>query len=153
MSIQKIKIQSPGATTWLPWNGTEPDFSQFEEPSLSVIKEAWKAGKNNIEVIPDPILIVELPEPNWQGFGGALQQSQVYISNISNPFLLTITAFIIQFAGSGDNPRLYPSFSIAWGGFVQSINGFSEIERNEINTACSVFNMTFSVGVDGLLIL
>jgi hypothetical protein len=76
----------------------------------------------------------------------------LYISNISNPFLLTITAFIIQFAGSGDNPGLYQSFSMAWGGFVQSIEGLSEAEIFEINSACDEFNMKFSLGVDGLLV-
>lgn len=152
-----IYIETPSenidfpSITPVPWNGSEPDFAGIEEPTLSILQNAWDKDKNNIEIIPDPVPFIETPIPDWQGFGGTLQQSEIYISNINNPFLLMLTSFIIQFAGSGDNPSLYQSFSIAWTGFVESTGGLSKTQIAEINTACNAFNMKFKVSTNGLL--
>lgn len=63
----KIEIVTEGAVTWLPWTGNAPDFTGFQGRTLSVLQEAWEAGKNNIEVIPDlapePVAIT----PDWDG--------------------------------------------------------------------------------------
>jgi len=62
-----IFIESTGATTSLPWLGSEPDFSGIPEPTLSVILSAWEDGKDTIEVVSDPEPFVEVKEPDWEG--------------------------------------------------------------------------------------
>lgn len=53
--------------TRLPWVNNAPDFTGIEEPTLSVLINAWEAGKDNIEIIPDPEPIPEIKNPDWEG--------------------------------------------------------------------------------------
>jgi hypothetical protein len=62
---QTVCIETPGAKTVLPWVNNEPDFTGITDPTLSVLQNAWEAGKNNIEVIPDPEPIPVVITPDW----------------------------------------------------------------------------------------
>ena len=60
-------LESLNATTPLPWVADAPDFKGITEPTLSVLRAAWEAGKDNIEIIPDPEPIPEIKNPDWEG--------------------------------------------------------------------------------------
>ena len=60
-------LQSSNSTTPIPWVNNAPDFTGFEEPTLSILQAAWEAGKDNIEIIPDPEPIPEIKNPDWEG--------------------------------------------------------------------------------------
>lgn len=68
-------ITSPSATTPLPWIDDAPDFSGFNQPTLSVLQKAWQdfldSGKE-LEIIPDPEPVPEIPEPDFDGFVDSL---------------------------------------------------------------------------------
>ena len=62
-------LDSPGATTPLPWVGNTPDFSGFTDPTLSVLQQSWAAfleSGGELEVIADPV--PSPPQPDWDGF-------------------------------------------------------------------------------------
>lgn len=63
-------LESLNATTQLPWVADAPDFTGITEPTLSVLRAAWEAGKDNIEIIPDPEPIPEIKNPDWDGLIG-----------------------------------------------------------------------------------
>ena len=52
-----IFLASSGSTTALPWVNNAPDFSGFQEPTLSILQQAWtdflESGQA-LEVITDP---------------------------------------------------------------------------------------------------
>ena len=62
-------LESPGATTPLPWVDSAPDFSGFTDPTLSVLQQSWTdflASGQELEVIADPV--PPPPQPDWDGF-------------------------------------------------------------------------------------
>ena len=62
-------LESPGATTALPWVNNAPDFSSYTEPTLSVLQQSWVAfleSGEELEVIADPV--PPPPQPDWDGF-------------------------------------------------------------------------------------
>ena len=66
-------LESPGATTPVPWVDGAPDFSGFTEPTLSVLQQSWAdflASGQELEVIPDPP--PPPPEPDWTAFNTAM---------------------------------------------------------------------------------
>jgi hypothetical protein len=66
-------LDSPGATTPLPWVGNTPDFSGFTDPTLSVLQQSWAdflASGQELEVIPDPL--APPPEHDWTAFNTAM---------------------------------------------------------------------------------
>ena len=70
-----IFLESPGATTPLPWVDSAPDFSGFTEPTLSVLQKSWTdflASGEELEVIADPELTPSTPEPDWISFNTAM---------------------------------------------------------------------------------
>jgi len=76
-------LASPGATTPIPWvsEAHAPDFSGFTEPTLSVLTKAWGDfvdSGGELEVIPDPVPVVEEPVPDWTGFYDGLIMSATY---------------------------------------------------------------------------
>jgi len=74
-------LTSPGATTPIPWINNAPDFSAFTEPTLSVLLKAWQdfiTSGGELEIIPDPVPVVEQPVPNWDGFNAVLIQDPAY---------------------------------------------------------------------------
>lgn len=156
-----IFISTMNATTPLPWNGVEPLFTRINEPTLSVLTEAWNNGKNNIEIIPDPEPIADLlPEPNWQGFGFTLMALPSYsrmINAATNQRVVNrLEALASGLSTAGDNPGTYLILSQLWASFLDSVPlllklTVSEIE--ELNVIAQQFNMKFSFSVDGLLVL
>lgn len=70
-----IYLESTNAITPLLWLNNAPDFTGFEEPTLSVLQKAWKdfleSGKE-LEVIPDPEYVTAPAVPDWAGFVNAL---------------------------------------------------------------------------------
>jgi len=76
-----LYLTSPGAVTPIPWVNNAPDFSQFNEPTLSVLVGAWQQfldSGEEVEIIPDPEPIAEPVVPNWAGFYDQLIVSQTY---------------------------------------------------------------------------
>lgn len=68
-------LESPGATTPIPWANNEPDFTGFTEPTLSVLQVAWSdflASGESLEVVPDPVAPEPTPEPLWTAFNTAM---------------------------------------------------------------------------------
>jgi len=68
-----LYLESPGATTPVPWVDGAPDFSGFTEPTLSVLQKSWTdflASGQELEVIPDPP--PPPPEPDWTAFNTAM---------------------------------------------------------------------------------
>ena len=66
-------LESPGATTPLPWVNNAPDFTGFTDPTLSVLQQSWAdflASGQELEVIPDPP--PPPPEPDWTAFNTAM---------------------------------------------------------------------------------
>ena len=62
-------LESPGATTPIPWVDSAPDFSGFTDPTLSVLQQSWAAfleSGEELEVIADPV--PPPPQPDWDGF-------------------------------------------------------------------------------------
>ena len=62
-------LESPGATTAVPWVDNAPDFSGFFEPSLGVLQQTWQDfldSGEELEIIPDPEPTP--PAPDWLGF-------------------------------------------------------------------------------------
>jgi hypothetical protein len=68
-----LYLESPGATTPVPWVDGAPNFSGFTEPTLSVLQKSWTdflASGQELEVIPDPP--PPPPEPDWTAFNTAM---------------------------------------------------------------------------------
>jgi hypothetical protein len=68
-----IFLESPGATTPVPWVDGAPDLSGFTEPTLSVLQQSWAdflASGQELEVIPDPP--PPPPEHDWTAFNTAM---------------------------------------------------------------------------------
>ena len=68
-----LYLESPGATTPVPWVDGAPDLSGFTEPTLSVLQQSWTdflASGQELEVIPDPP--PPPPEPDWTAFNTAM---------------------------------------------------------------------------------
>lgn len=66
-------LESPGATTAVPWVDDAPDFSGFTEPSLGVLQSFWRAfldSGEELEVVPDPPPAP--PDPDWTSFNLAM---------------------------------------------------------------------------------
>jgi hypothetical protein len=115
-------LTSPGATTPIPWVNNAPDFSAFTEPTLSVLTKAWNDfvdSGGELEIIPDPVPVVEEPVPDWDGF---------------NAYMLTDTTFrsyrdMVRTVDGDLNSALFNAyslvvtngigaFSLVWGAWV-----------------------------------
>lgn len=150
-----IFITSPGAITPLPWVNNAPDFSGIEEPTLSVLISSWNAflvSGEELEIIPESEPIPQIIAPNWQGFGGALLQSAFYENHKTNGDFQTLVSLITVFAGSGDNPNLYPALQLVWDKFKNSIT-LLESEITEVNENFNIFNIPFTIDITRNLVL
>lgn len=91
---KNIWIESLNAITALPWINGSPDFSGFVDPTLSILRSAYEAQKDNIEIIPDPILEPVIPPPDWDGLLNRLLSADLHqlfraitIAATSNPLI------------------------------------------------------------------
>jgi hypothetical protein len=88
-------LESPNATTPIAWVNSEPDFSNYTEPTLSVLQKAWQdflESGEELEIIPDPEPIPELPQPNWDNFT-VMMMSNIRFNRVYNQ-CLTIAPII-----------------------------------------------------------
>ena len=72
-------LESPGATTIIPWVNGAPDFTGFTEPTLGVLQAAWgdfEASSEDLEVIADPEPPISPPTP--KAFRAALSQTATW---------------------------------------------------------------------------
>ena len=68
-NLTTLFLESPSATTPIPWVNNAPDFTGFTEPTLSVLQKTWTdflASGEELEVIADPV--PPPPQPDWDGF-------------------------------------------------------------------------------------
>ena len=88
-----LYLESPGATTPVPWVDGAPDISGFTDPTLSVLQQSWAAfleSGQELEVIPDPPS--PPPEPNWTAFNTAMLGDTDWNAWITqNPLLTSAT--------------------------------------------------------------
>jgi hypothetical protein len=80
MSI--ILLSSDGANTLVKLIDGAPDFSQYSEPTLSILQAGYEAG--HYRTVPDVELIDFTSRPNWQGFYDQLIMSQIYNHLLTN---------------------------------------------------------------------
>jgi hypothetical protein len=117
-------LPSPGATTPIPWMDNAPDFSGFTEPTLSVLVKAWDdfvASGGELEIIPDPVPVVEQVAPNYPGFNlymltNAANAAYKVAVNQVNPDLVAAVALAynnIVDRGIGDFVQIFPVFCVA----------------------------------------
>ena len=69
--------------TPIPWLNNAPDFTGITEPTLSVLRAAYEASKDNVVVIADPAL-PQILQPDWEGFKNHLD------TNVINEQMLTV---------------------------------------------------------------
>jgi hypothetical protein len=71
-----IYIETPSGNidfpsiTPLPWDGSEPDFTGIDEPTLSVLQKAWNdflVSGDELEVIEDTPIFATTEYPDWDG--------------------------------------------------------------------------------------
>ena len=71
-----IYIETPSGNidfpsiTPLPWDGSEPDFTGIDEPTLSVLQKAWNdflVSGDELEVIEDAPIFATTEYPDWDG--------------------------------------------------------------------------------------
>ena len=63
-------MESLNATTELPWINNAPNFTSIEDPTLSVLVNAWDdflLSGETLEVIPDPVPTPVVITPDWDG--------------------------------------------------------------------------------------
>jgi hypothetical protein len=85
-----IYLESPNATTPLPWVNNAPDFTGIKEPELSRLQKAWAdfvATGEELEIIPDPP--PPPPDPDWTAFNIAMLQDSHWQSWALSPDLRT----------------------------------------------------------------
>ena len=107
-------LESPGATTPIPWVDDAPDFSGFTEPTLSVLQTAWDdflASGQELEVIPDLLPPAPEPEPDWTAFNTAMLLDPDWTPWITqHPLLSSATT---TFSVTGDAGQLQTTIETA----------------------------------------
>jgi len=127
---QNIFLESPNATTPLPWieeinvnrcDGN-PDFSGINEPTLSVLQKSWQdfldSGKELI-VEPDPEPTPEPIPPNWEGFNIAFLTEQNWLT-VADLLLQDLRYGIVSTAANGNSEGLQSAVNIAKN-YLQSV--------------------------------
>jgi hypothetical protein len=140
-----LYLISPGATTPISWVNNAPDFSNFTEPTLSVLQSSWQAFLNSgqeLEVIPDPEPMPE-PElvPNWDGFNATMlanvpfNQTMGAVMQIAPAVALAIPSALAQVSTNG-----VTAFALVFNSFCQLGQVDSE-HRNEWADNAQGFNL------------
>jgi hypothetical protein len=137
-------LSSPGATTPIPWVNNAPDFSAFTEPTLSVLTKAWNDfidSGEELEIVPDPVPVVEEPVPNWDAFNATMLADVAYnqtvgaVLQIAPAVATGLPTTLAQVAVNGVN-----SFAILYGAFCQ-IGQVSAEQRGEWADLAESFNL------------
>ena len=137
-------LQSPGAITPVPWVDNAPDFSQFSEPTLSVLVKAWDdfvASGELLEVIPDPVEVVEPSQPNWDGFNGYMLIDSLFKSyrDIVRPIDGDLNGALFDAYGLVSTNG-FVAFSLVWGYWCQ-VSGITGDDRSVIANTAHFFNL------------
>lgn len=117
-------LESPGATTPLPWVDNAPDFSGFSEPTLGVLQSSWQAfldSGEELEVVPDPP--PPPPEPNWENFNLALLTDPGYTA-VSSTVASVAPSVLIALNMALDNLR---KGEISASGFAVYVDAFCQV--------------------------
>ena len=114
-------LESPGATTPIPWVNDAPDFSSFTEPTLSVLQQSWQEfldSGQELEIISDPEPFMPTMPPDWDGLYTSLMVSNIYAALVN--LGLQIPAVSLALAASidaiqygilkGDSAAALPAF-------------------------------------------
>jgi hypothetical protein len=88
-----IWMQLDDSTFILPWVSHAPDFTGITEPTLSVLKAAYEASKDNVEIIPDTGSVSAAHGSDWEGFKNHLDTSGIYQQMLGADFSLATDAF------------------------------------------------------------
>ena len=136
-----IFIESPGATTPIPWVNNAPDFSGFTEPTLSVLQGSWQAfldSGQELEVFPDPEPIAEIFAPNWDNFNAYMLTDAMFKSyrDTVRPLDgdLTSALFTAYNRVASDGVS---AFSLVWGQWILISNITTEDRNTLANIAQS----------------
>ena len=141
-------IEAKSFVSQVPVAGNIPDFSGIKEPTLSILQAAWEAGKDNIEIIPDPEPIPEAKIPDWQGFGYSVSQNpSLFLLLESSPKFYLIYSYFPLFANNF-NESLVLAFIATWEIFRTTIT-WSETTITELNTLLIAFNIPMQLNNNG----
>jgi len=108
-------LESPGATTPVPWVNNAPDFSFFTEPTLSVLQNSWQAfldSGEELEVISDPE--PPSPAPDWTSFNMAMipptaeSTFEVWLGQFKEPY----RAALAVASSEGNTERVQGQYEI-----------------------------------------
>lgn len=112
-------LESQNATTLVPWNDGTPDFSAFEEPTLSVLRDSWTNFINDGGIAEyaeelEPTEVIELVAPNYPAF---------------NVYMLTNSANIAyEVSLNSINPKLSQAVTLAYNNIVdRGLEDFAQI--------------------------
>lgn len=139
-------LTSPGATTPIPWveQAQAPDFSAFTNPTLSVLQQSWQDfvdSGEELEVIPDPVPVVEPPTPDWDSFNAYMLSDAMFkgyrdtvrsVDGDLNGALFDAYGLVTTNGVS--------AFSLVWGLWV-SISGITVADKEIIATTAEGFNL------------
>ena len=137
-------LESPCATTLINWVDNAPDFSNFTEPTLSVLQTAWQEfvdSGEELEIIPDPEPTIEQVTPNWDGFNAAMladtkfNQITGVVLGIVPTVALGIPAALAQVSSNGVN-----AFTLVFNAFCQ-IGNVSLSQREVWANIAESFNL------------
>lgn len=134
-------LQSPGATTPTPWVNNAPDFSAFTNPTLPVLQQSWQGFLDSgevLEVIPDPVPVVEPPTPNWDGFNAYMLTDTDFNTyygtglTVAPAVTTSIPTALAQVSTNGIN-----SFNLTFNGFCNAVsvtathrNGWADVAES-----------------------
>lgn len=137
-------LQSPGATTPVPWIDNAPDLSGFTEPTLSVLQTSWQAfldSGTELEIVSDPEPIVEVPAPDWDGFNAAMLANPEFnqftgiVLQLAPVVALGIPAALAQVSSNGVN-----AFGLVYSAFCQ-IGGVQQSQKDYWADLAESFNL------------
>lgn len=141
----KVKIVSPGATTYLPWDGEKPIFN-VDEPERSILEKSWEESVLvglEPKLIPDPEPIAPELQPHWQDWQLAMFQDSAWQALESNatPFILAklmdLKALLTQVA---NYPETVATIGVVWGIIVVQ-SGVSQDQRDEWRAIAQSHNL------------
>lgn len=140
-----LYLTSLGATTPIPWVNNAPDFSSFTNPTLSVLQQSWQDfvdSGEELEVIPDPVPVVEPPVPDWDGFNAYMLSDHMFKSyrdTVRTADGELNSALFDAYALVATNG--VAAFSLVWGGIWVPVSGITVADRENIATTAEGFNL------------
>lgn len=118
-----LYLESPGATTPVPWVDGAPVFSGFTPPTLGVLQAAWAdfvTSGAELEIISDAVIVEPTPEPDWDGFNGAVMTDPTLnalmgtVLGLAPAIALGVPAALTQVSQNGPS-----AFALVFGALCQ----------------------------------